>query len=139
MGRVKRKLELTENKFKRRITFKKGRINLLKKAMELKTITGCSIFMQVFSKDDGSLIEYVSTNASLKTGDDKDVKELIPDNLMHKLKLMSSPAGPISNIKYSSHVNVGKWVFEILQEAQLTSKTKKMPPKPRTRRKTQRK
>jgi len=97
-----------------------------------------------FNEEKGTFIITVSCEQRTmavqpKTVYDKDVKELIPDNLMHKLKLMSSPAGPISNIKYSSHVNVGKWVFEILQEAQPTSKTKKMPPKPRTRRKTQRK
>ena len=44
----------------RRITFKKRRIGLLKKAMQLSLISDCEIEMKVFWKEDNSVIEYKS-------------------------------------------------------------------------------
>ena len=44
----------------RRITFKKKRIGLVKKLMQLSLISGCDISLQIFNKEDGIVLEYTS-------------------------------------------------------------------------------
>ena len=60
MGRKKRAVEIITDDSKKLLCFKKRRINLIKKAMELSLYTNCFIKIEIFQKDDGSLLEYVS-------------------------------------------------------------------------------
>ena len=56
---------------KKWLCFKKRRIALIKKAMQLSQLTDCEITLQVFWKEDGSLLEYRSNLDDKR--DDKDV------------------------------------------------------------------
>ena len=60
MGRGIRSNELIKNNNERGLTFKKRRIGLVKKAMQLNLITQCEISLKIFYKEDGSLLEYNS-------------------------------------------------------------------------------
>lgn len=58
MGRGVRESELISDEHQRRLTYKKRRIGLLKKAMQLSLLSDCEIQLKIFWKEDGSLIEY---------------------------------------------------------------------------------
>ena len=60
MGRGIRESTLIDDKQTRRLTFKKRRIGLLKKAMQLSLISGCEIDMKIYWKEDDSMMEYCS-------------------------------------------------------------------------------
>ena len=60
MGRKVRETELIVDQSIRRITMKKRRINLVKRAMQLSIVADCQISISIFWKEDGSLIEYTS-------------------------------------------------------------------------------
>ena len=63
MGRGVREATLISDEHTRRLTYKKRRIGLLKKCMQLSLISDCDIQMKIFWKEDGSLVEYESTNS----------------------------------------------------------------------------
>ena len=62
MGRKKIEMKLVDDKKIRRVTFKKRRLGVLKKAMELSLLTGAAITMKIYNEEDDSLIEYYSRN-----------------------------------------------------------------------------
>ena len=51
MGRGIRQTVFIEDENQRRLTFKKRRINLIKKAMQLSLISDCQISLQIFWED----------------------------------------------------------------------------------------
>ena len=65
MGRGIRETAYIANQHNRRITFKKRRIGLLKKAMQLSLISGCEVEMKIFWKEDGSVAEYKSDRGNI--------------------------------------------------------------------------
>ena len=64
MGRGIRTSDLISDDKNRRLTFKKRRIGLLKKAMQLSLISGCEFQLKIFWQEDGSLVEYESNKDS---------------------------------------------------------------------------
>ena len=60
MGRKAIDPDFIKDHYNRRITFKKRRTGLLKKAMQLSTLAGCDVSLSVFWKEDDSLLEYAS-------------------------------------------------------------------------------
>ena len=60
MGRRKIEIKHIENQKMRRVTFRKRRIGLLKKAIELSLLTGAKVYLKVYHEKDKSLIEYNS-------------------------------------------------------------------------------
>ena len=66
MGRNQTQTKLIASEYKRRITFKKRRICVIKKAMQLSLMSGCEISLSIFWKEDGSLIDYVSSKNAIK-------------------------------------------------------------------------
>lgn len=64
MGRRKIQIEGIEDERIRRVTFKKRRIGLLKKAIQLSKLTNAIIEMRVYQPEDQSLIEYYSNKES---------------------------------------------------------------------------
>ena len=60
MGRKKIEIERIDDERIRRVTFKKRRIGLLKKAIQLSKLTDANIQLKVYNKEDDSLIEYFS-------------------------------------------------------------------------------
>ena len=79
MGRKRIDIKLIENKKNRNSTFKKRRIGLLRKAMELSMLTGTVIQLKIYRPQDLSLVEYFSTNEkefdSIERTDDTVVKK----------------------------------------------------------------
>ena len=61
MGRKRIDIKLIENRKNRNSTFKKRRIGLLRKAMELSLLTGTLIQLKIYRPGDFSLVEYFST------------------------------------------------------------------------------
>lgn len=62
MGRRKIQIESIEDERIRRVTFKKRRIGLLKKAIQLSKLTNAIVQLKVYQEEDQSLIEYYSKN-----------------------------------------------------------------------------
>jgi len=62
MGRKKIEIKRVEKDKIRRVTFKKRRIGVLKKAIELSMLTGAKIMLKIYDEEDDSLIEYFSQN-----------------------------------------------------------------------------
>lgn len=60
MGRKKIEIERIADERIRRVTFKKRRIGLLKKAMQLSKLTDAKVVLKVYHHEDESLIEYYS-------------------------------------------------------------------------------
>ena len=60
MGRKKIEIERIKDDRIRRVTFKKRRIGLLKKAIQLSKLTNAKIMLKVYHEEDGSLVEYFS-------------------------------------------------------------------------------
>ena len=60
MGKGYDSEKLIKNDYTRKVTFKKRRIGLVKKAMQLAIMSGCQVSLKVFFEEDGSLIEYFS-------------------------------------------------------------------------------
>ena len=64
MGRKKIEIEHITDERIRRVTFKKRRIGLLKKAIQLSKLTDAKVQLKVYNDKDQSLIEYFSTSES---------------------------------------------------------------------------
>lgn len=64
MGRKKIEFKYIASKRTRRVTLKKRRVGLVKKAMQLSLLTGAKVHLRVYSEHDNLLIEYYSNNAS---------------------------------------------------------------------------
>ena len=80
MGRRKVTISLIEEEKERRTTFKKRRLGLLKKAMQLAIMSDSVVQLKVFNPDDFSLLEYNSENAHIAGHVDKltdDVHEFV--------------------------------------------------------------
>jgi hypothetical protein len=60
MGRKKIEIERIVDERIRRVTFKKRRIGLLKKAIQLSKLTEAKVMLKVYHEEDDSLIEYYS-------------------------------------------------------------------------------
>ena len=60
MGRKKIEIKRIENNKMRRVTFRKRRVGLLKKAIELSLLTGARVYLKVYHERDQSLMEYSS-------------------------------------------------------------------------------
>lgn len=73
MGRKKIEIQLQENSKERRVTFKKRRFGLLKKAMQLSIMSNTVVALSVYNTEDKSFLEYISneTNISDKTNEKK--------------------------------------------------------------------
>ena len=56
------KTEYIKDEKMRKLTFKKRRINWLKKAIQLSIVSDCEISLQVYWKEDGSLVEFYSAD-----------------------------------------------------------------------------
>ena len=64
MGRKKIEIQAIEDERVRRVCFKKRRIGLFKKAIQLSKLTGCKISMKIWNEEDNSLMEYHSKSAN---------------------------------------------------------------------------
>lgn len=62
MGRKRIEVKLIENRKNRNSTFKKRRIGLLRKAIELSLLTGTIIQLKIYKPSDFSLVEYFSSS-----------------------------------------------------------------------------
>ena len=62
MGRKKIEIEPIGDDRVRRVCFKKRRIGLFKKALQLSKLTNCTIQMKVYNLEDKSLIEYYTND-----------------------------------------------------------------------------
>jgi hypothetical protein len=60
MGRKKIQIKLIQDERIKRVTFKKRRIGLLKKAIQLSMLTEAKVMLKVYNSKDKSLIEYYS-------------------------------------------------------------------------------
>ena len=60
MGRKKIEIEKINDNRTRRVTFKKRRIGLLKKAIQLSKLTDAYVQLRVYHPEDNSLVEYYS-------------------------------------------------------------------------------
>jgi hypothetical protein len=60
MGRRKIEIEEIANERVRRVTFKKRRIGLLKKAIQLSKLTNAQVILKIYDPEDKTLIEYIS-------------------------------------------------------------------------------
>ena len=61
----------------------------------------------------------------------KDPMRLIPEELLHKVKLTSKPSKSVSNMNRDKYTNIGEWVYEIALENEKPIR-KRSPRKPRT-------
>ena len=64
MGKKKIEIQPILDERNRRVCFKKRRLGLFKKAIQLSILSNCEIQMKIFNKEDGSLMEY---NTSIST------------------------------------------------------------------------
>ena len=60
MGRKTLVIEKISDERDRRVCFKKRRIGLLKKAIQLSKLSGCEIEIKVYNEEDQSLLHYLS-------------------------------------------------------------------------------
>jgi hypothetical protein len=60
MGRKKIDINPIRDERMKKITMKKRRIGLLKKAIQLSKLTGALIYMKIFTPQDKLLLEYIS-------------------------------------------------------------------------------
>ena len=64
MGRKKIEMDRIEDDRVRRVTFKKRRVGLLKKAMQLSKLTDAKIVLKIYHEEEESLLEYYSHSES---------------------------------------------------------------------------
>ena len=60
MGRKKEEIDMLTDVRERKVTFKKRRIGIIKKAIQLSKLTGAVVELKVYNPEDGSLIEFFS-------------------------------------------------------------------------------
>ena len=65
MGRKKLQIENVDDERVRRVMFKKRRVGLLKKAMQLSKLTNAMVDLRIYQPDDGSLVEYISSEENV--------------------------------------------------------------------------
>ena len=106
MGRKKLQIENVDDERVRRVMFKKRRVGLLKKAMQLSKLTNAMVDLRIYQPDDGSLVEYVSSN-------DNDFSSLKPssENVLEYSKLENKHYRLIINLEqrvnnYRNHNNL---------------------------------
>ena len=58
MARKKILMERIQDDKQRRIIFKKRRLGLLKKAIEISKLSDCVVHMKIYNKEDNSLMEF---------------------------------------------------------------------------------
>ena len=75
MGKGIDDLEYINYIYTRRVTFKKRRIGLIKKAMQLNVISGCQISLRIYNEEDGSLMEYYSDENEIMSAKDDRIKQ----------------------------------------------------------------
>ena len=68
MGRRKIEIKRIEDDRIRRVTFKKRRIGLLKKAIQISKLTDAIVELKIYHEEDQSLVEYFSTKETEETG-----------------------------------------------------------------------
>ena len=61
MGRKKIEFKYIDDERIRRVTFKKRRIGLIKKAIQMSKLTNTYIYMKIYCPEDSSLVEYSCT------------------------------------------------------------------------------
>ena len=64
MGRKKLEIENVDDERVRRVMFKKRRVGLLKKAMQLSKLTNAMVDLRIYQPDDASLVEYMSSETN---------------------------------------------------------------------------
>ena len=67
MGRKKEEIDMLTDVRERKVTFKKRRIGIIKKAIQLSKLTGAVVELKVYNPEDGSLIEFFSESNDLLT------------------------------------------------------------------------
>ena len=77
MGRKVRESKLITNDYNRKITMRKRRIGLIKKAIQLSLLSGCQISLSIFCKEENSMMEYSSDNDPIKTNTYIDVDHYV--------------------------------------------------------------
>ena len=80
MGRKKVSISYIDDEKERKTTFKKRRLGLLKKAMQLSIMCDTLVQVKVYNPDDFSLLEYNSEKAHIAGHEDKytdDVHEYV--------------------------------------------------------------
>ena len=92
MGRKSIKMELISNEKERRNCFRKRRINVVKKLMQLCQLTGCKVDLKIYSQEENSLLAYAS-DSSIDT----------PTFLDSYLKIQNKD---ISSSKGKLHLNI---------------------------------
>lgn len=60
MGRRKVQIQPQENEKEKRITLKKRRLGLIKKAMQLSILCGAKVSLSVYNNEDHSMVHYSS-------------------------------------------------------------------------------
>ena len=60
MGRRKINITPILDERVRRVTFKKRRIGIIKKSMQISILTSSKIWMKIYNPEDNSLVEYYS-------------------------------------------------------------------------------
>ena len=65
-GRGKIENEYIDSNKQRIICFKKRRISLIKRAMQLSLLANCEITLSIYNQEDKSLMEYMSSETQLK-------------------------------------------------------------------------
>ena len=60
MGRKKEDIGKLVEVRERKVTFKKRRIGIVKKAIQLSKLTGAAIQLKIYNEEDGSLVEFFS-------------------------------------------------------------------------------
>jgi len=62
MARKKILMERIQDDKQRRIIFKKRRLGLLKKAIEISKLSDCIVHMKIYNKEDHSLMEFFTND-----------------------------------------------------------------------------
>jgi len=63
MGKKSILIEQIADERIRRVCFKKRRIGLIKKAIQLSKLSGCELEMKIYNPEDQSLLHYVSESS----------------------------------------------------------------------------
>lgn len=111
-----KKLQLKEIKDNRlrKITFKKRRLGIVKKAIQLSLLTGSIVELKIFNKSDNSLIEFYTKNEKDLDGITKNsvnVQEYVKfyskhDQLITKIdELVTQHGNTVGNTNYPNDLN----------------------------------
>ena len=74
MGRKKLEIEnVIDDERVRRVMFKKRRVGLIKKAMQLSKLTNATVELKIFQPDDASFVEF-------KSSDVYDISKITPNS-----------------------------------------------------------